>query len=158
MYNKKQIKAIVDVLKNTDRDSLKRVFTSGGYIWATNGYVALELGELRDDTEGFQVSLERLVGWYGTHGAKDTTTLMELKEPLDGTVPDMATLLHKEYGKPDEVRIDMQYLNLASRFLGVDRITFEENNSGCYRIKPLEDMHIANEAAGIKAYVMGERK
>lgn len=161
MYNKKQIKAIIDTLKDKSIDGrppLQQVFEQGGYLWATNGYVAFELGEVKDELKGKRITLERLVGWYGTHKANDTTTLTELLEDNEYGEPDMTTLLHKEYTEAQSVRIDMENLNLATKFLGVSKITFEQaNNNGatCYRIKPLESMQVASEAMEIKAYVMG---
>lgn len=65
MFNKKQIKAIIDTLKDRaieNRPALQRVFEQGGYAWATNGYIALELGEVKDEFKGKCVKLERLVG------------------------------------------------------------------------------------------------
>lgn len=160
MYNKKQVKAIIDTLKDKsidERPPLQQIFEQGGYMWATNGYVALELGEVKDELKGKRITLERLIGWYGTHGTKETTTLTELLEDNPHAEPDMVKLLHKNYTETQDVRIDMENLNLATKFLEVSQITFEQadnNGSKCYRIKPLEDMHIVNEAMGIKAYVM----
>lgn len=161
MYNKKQIKAIIDTLKDKSIDGrppLQQVFEQGGYLWATNGYVAFELGEVKDELKGKRITLERLVGWYGTHKAKDTTTLTELLEDNEYSEPDMTTLLHKEYTEATNVKISITNLNLATKFLGVDSIGFEQadnNGAPCYRIKPLESMHVAHEAMEIKAYVMG---
>ncbi len=164
MYNRKQIKAIIDTLKNSSIDGrppLQQVFEQGGYLWATNGYIALELGEVKDDLKGKRITLERLVGWYGTHKAKDTTTLTELLEDNPETEPDMVGLLHKEYVECKDPHFDISLMMTACNFLGVNDIALEESNndfSKCYRIKPLENMHVANEAMEIKAYVMGLAK
>lgn len=160
MYNKKQIKAIIDVLKDTDREVLKRVFEQGGYLWATNGYVALELGEVKDTLKDKQISLQALVGWYGTHKTNDTTMLTDLVEPSDTPAPDMVKLLHHEYIKPTEIMLDVRLLDTACKFLGVDKVSFEQNpqNSNCYRVKPLEDLPIQSRVLGIEAYVMGLTK
>lgn len=157
MYTKKQIKAILDVIKNTDREGLKRVFEQGGYLWATNGYVALELGEVKDTLKGTEIKLERLVGRYGTMKASETTLLTDLAEPTDSTTPDMANLLHKEYTKPDEILLNVQLLDTACKFLGVDKVGFEQNsqNHNCYRVKPLEDLPVYSSVMEIKAYIMG---
>lgn len=67
MYNKSQIKAIIKLLKSkaTDgRPTLKQIFEQGGFLWATDGYVALELGEVRDSVKGKRVTLEtHRLGW-----------------------------------------------------------------------------------------------
>lgn len=164
MYNKKQIKAIIDTLKNTSiegKPSLQQVFEQGDYLWATNGYVALELGKVKDELKGKRITLQALVGWYGTHKTKDTTALTELLEDNPEIEPAMTTLLHKEYKDCKEPRFDIDFMKTACSFLGVSQIALEQtdnNGSKCYRIKPLGDMHIANEAMGIKAYVMGLNK
>ena len=161
MYNKKQVKAIIDTLKDTSiegRPALQQVFEQGGYMWATNGYIALELGEVRDENKGKRITLQALVGWYGTHKAKDTTALTELLEDNPEDEPDIALLLHKDFVECKEPRFDVDLMKTACNFLGVSKIMLEEtasNGSKCYRIKPLESMHIANEAMKIKAYVMG---
>lgn len=160
MFNRKQVKAIIDTLKDTSiegRPALQQVFEQGGYMWATNGYIALELGEVKDELKGKCITLQTLVGWYGTHKAKDTTTLTELAEDNTYTEPDMTKLLHLNYIECKAPRFDIDLMKTACNFLDVRQIELEEtNNNGskCYRIKPLEDMHIANEAMGIKAYVM----
>lgn len=162
MFNKKQIKAIIDTLKDPaieNRPSLQQIFEQGGYLWATNGYIALELGEVKDEFKGKRITLERLVGWYGTHKANDTTTLTELMENNDCQEPEMCKLLHINFVEAHNPMFDMNMMNLATKFLGVSMIALEEaeNSVGskCYRVKPLEDMHVAHEAMEIKAYVMG---
>lgn len=165
MFNKKQIKAIIDTLKCPaieGRPALQQVFEQGGYAWATNGYIALELGEVKDEFKGKCIKLATLVGWYGTHKANDTTTLTELLTENTLGEPEMSKLLHNEYVEATNPMFDMGMMTLATKFLGVSRIALEEaeNSVGskCYRVKPLEDMHISNEAMGIKAYVMGLAK
>lgn len=161
MYNKKQINAIIKMLKDScidGRPPLQQVFEQGGYLWATNGYVALELGEVKDELKGKRITLPALVGWSGTHKSKDTTTLVELAEDNEYSEPDLCGLLHKEYTKAEDPKFDIDYMKIAADFLGVSRIALEQadnNGSPCYRVKPLESMHVANEAMGIKAYVMG---
>lgn len=162
MFNKKQINAIIKMLKDRSidgRPALQQVFEQGGYLWATNGYVALELGEVKDELKGKCITLPSLVGWSGTHTSKDTTTLTELVEDNKHLgEPDMSSLLHREYNTAEDPRFDMDYMKIATDFLGVSQIALEQatNNSlVCYRVEPLESMHVANEAMGIKAYVMG---
>lgn len=161
MFNKKQVTAIIKMLKDKSvegRPALQQVFEQGGYLWATNGYVALEFGKAKDKLKGKCIPLTALVGWSGTHKSKDTTTLIELVEDNEYGEPDMVSLLHKEYTKSDDPRFNVEYMKIATDFLGVSNIALEQadNNGGvCYRVKPLESMHVANEAMGIKAYVMG---
>lgn len=164
MFNKKQVNAIIKVLKDgaiDGRPPLQRIFEQGGYLWATNGYVALELGEVKDGLKGKCITLSALVGWSGTHKASDTTTLIDLIEDNEYGEPDITNLLHKDYTEASNPMFDITYLKLATDFLGVERIALEQadnNGSPLYRVKPLEDMHPANQAAEIKAYVMGLTK
>ena len=161
MYNKKQINAIIKMLKDSSidgRPALQQVFEQGGYLWATNGYVALELGEVKEELKGKRITLASLVGWSGTHKGKDTTNLTELVEDNEFPEPDMVSLLHKEYTKADDPKFDMECMKIATDFLGISKIALEQtpnNGSVCYRVKPLEKLHVVNEAMEIKAYVMG---
>lgn len=159
MFNKKQVNAIIKILKdNYERPALQQVFEQGGYLWATNGYVALQLGEVKDELKGKCIILSTLVGWSGMHKSKDSITLSELAENNEYEEPDMVSLLHKEYSTAHDPRFDINNMKIATDFLGVSQIALEQatNNSlVCYRVKPLESMHVANEAMGIKAYVMG---
>ncbi len=161
MFNKKQINAIIKVLKDPaidGRSALQQVFEQGGYIWATNGYIALELGEVNETLKNKCVPLLKLVGWSGTHTSKDTTMLTELMEDNELGEPEMTRILHKDYTKSEDPRFDARLLSIATDFLGVNLVSLEQaenNGSMCYRVKPLEDMHIMNEAMEIKAYIMG---
>lgn len=163
MFNKKQINAIIKMLKDDcidGRPALQQVFEQGGYLWATNGYVALELGEVKDELKGKCITLSSLVGWSGTHKSKDTTTLTDLVEDNECRTPDMCGLLHKEYAKSEDPRFDIDLMKIATDFLGVSQIALEQadhSGSVCYRVKPLERMHVANKAMETKAYVMGLR-
>lgn len=160
MFNKKQINAIIKMLKDhciDGRPALQQVFEQGSYLWATNGYVALELGEVKDELKGKCITLSTLVGWSGTHTSKDITTLTELVEDNEYSEPDMCKILHKEYTKADNPKFDMEFMKIATDFLGVSKIALEQasnNGSTCYRVKPLEDMSGVNRAMEIKAYVM----
>lgn len=160
MFTKKQISTIIKVLKDKyigERPALRQVFEQGGFLWATNGYVALELGEVKEENKNKCMKLESLVGWYGTHKTSDKITLLDLAEDNECQEPDMCKLLHNKYIPATNVKIDMQYLTLATSFLEVDKICFEESihNKNLFRIKPLEKMSIMNEAMEIKAYLMG---
>lgn len=161
MFNKKQINAIIKTLKDKcidGRTALQQVFEQGGFMWATNGYVTLELGEVKDELKGKRITLPSLVGWSGAHKSKDTTSLVELAEDNEYSEPDMESLLHKTYIDANNPQFNIDLLKVATDFLGVRNITLEQigiNGSNCYRVKPLEKMHISNEAIGIKAYITG---
>lgn len=160
MFNKKQVNAIIRVLKNKSLDgrpALQQVFEQGGYLWATNSYIALELGEVKDEFKGKCITLQTLVGWSGTHKANDTTTLVELAEDNQFPEPDMVSLLHQDYVKATEFCFNINLLKAATDFLGVNLFTVKmgSKNKKCYLVQPLEKLHVANRAMGTKAYVMG---
>lgn len=161
--NREQVKAIIKLLKSKDLDTrpaLKQVFEQGGYLWATDGYVALEVGEIKDEMKGKRFTFESLVGWYAVHTKKTDRLGTDLATDNDLQVPDMEKLLHKEYSTPKETpRFNIDFMKLACDFLGVKSITLEQNEN-CYRVKPLieDEMDIMTRAMESKAYVMGLNK
>lgn len=111
MFNKKQVNAIIKVLKDDaidGRSALQRVFEQGGYAWATNGYVALELGKVKDDFKGKCVPLERLVGWSEWNLPKDE------REKLWALTDDM-TLPYTDRGEDYHVRTDKNYSEFTEK-------------------------------------------
>lgn len=161
--NREQVKAIIKLLKSKDLDTrpaLKQVFEQGGYLWATDGYVALEVCEVKDEMKGKRFTFETLVGWYATHTKKTDRLGTDLATDNDLQVPEMEKLLHKEYGVPKETpRFNIDFVKLACDFLGVKSITLEQSEK-CYRVKPLieDEMDIMTRAMESKAYVMGLNK
>lgn len=157
--NKKQVKAVIKLLKSEDdtRPVLKQVFEQGGYIWATDGYVALEIGQAQDDIKGKCITLPTLVAWNATH--THATDMISEDEWQDNNFqePDMASLLHKNYDtltEPPMVNIDN--LKLACDFLCIKSFTLEKHDN-CYRVKPLneDEQPIIIRAMESQAYVMG---
>lgn len=160
MFTKKQISTIIKVLKDScigERPALRQVFEQGGFLWATNGYVAFELAEVKDEFKDKAITLEKLQAWNATHKASETTLLTELATDNEYSAPAMTTLLHQEYKEAKDFKFNIDFLKLATDFLGVKLFTVEVSttNPSCFRIKPLETMHVAHEAMEIKAYVMG---
>lgn len=161
--NREQVKAIIKLLKSKElntRPALKQVFEQGGYLWATDGYVALEVCEIKDEMKGKRFTFESLVGWYATHTKKTDRLGTDLATDNDLQVPEMERLLHKEYGEPKEApRFNIDFMKLACDFLGVKSITLEQSEK-CYRVKPLieGEMDIMTRAMESKAYVMGLNK
>ena len=53
MLTQRQVKEVVKLLKSKDlnyRPAFQQVFESGGYMWATDGYVTFELFECNSST------------------------------------------------------------------------------------------------------------
>lgn len=157
MYSKKQIKVILDVLKSKSiesRSCFQRIFERGSIMWATNGYVVLELGEVSDNMKNKCITLERLAGRYATMKASERLPIGDLMEENEFVEPDMASLVHKDYTDIKELKFDYNLLKVACGFLGVSKITLKQHDN-IYQVIPLEPMHVANESAEIKAYIMG---
>lgn len=164
--NKNQVKTIIKILKDKvidGRPPLEQVFEQGGYLWATNGYVAIEIGEVKDDHKGKRITLEALQAWNAIHTKKGDRVGDDLFEDNPYQEPDMETLLHQEYQEPAEnPRFDVNYLKAACDYLGITKASLEQSttNPNCYRVKPLDknEMDITTKAMESKAYVMGVMK
>lgn len=164
--NKNQVKTIIKILKDkvTDgRPALQQVFEQGGYLWATNGYVAIEIGEAKDHLKGKRITLEALQAWNATHTKKTDQVGDDIFEDNPYQEPDMATLLHHTYQEPTEnPMFDVSLLKTACDYLGVHSVSLEqsEKNPNLYRIKPLDEyeMDILTRAMESKAYLMGMAK
>lgn len=159
MFNKKQIQTIIKVLKFKGiegRIALQQVFEQGGFLWATNGYIVLELGEVNDEMKNKRITLQALVGWSETHKAKDTTSLIELAEDNEFQEPDIVKLLHQGYGEPKRFEFHIDLLKLATDYLCVKNFTVIQgiSNEHIFMVRPLEKMSQINELMEISAYVM----
>lgn len=158
--NREQVKAVIKLLKSKDlktRPPLQQVFEQGGYLWATDGYVALEICEVKEEMKNKRITLEALIGWYATHTKKTDRLGTDIMTDNEYQQPDMDKLLHTTYEKPTEPpKFNVDYLKLACDFLGVKSITLEQHEN-CYRVKPLSEseMDIMTRAMESKAYVMG---
>lgn len=161
--NKNQVRIIIKILKDkaTDgRPPLKQVFEQGSYLWATNGYVVIEVGEVKDDLKGKRITLEALQAWNATHTKKGDRVGDDLFEDNPYDQPDMKTLLHQEYQEPTEnPMFDVNLLKTACDYLGITKVSLEQSttNPNCYRVKPLDEdeMDITTKAMESNAYVMG---
>ena len=156
--NKAQVKAIIKLLKSEDgtRPALQRVFEQGGYIWATDGYVALEVGQAQDDIKGKCITLPTLIAWNATHTHATDMISEDEWQDNDEPTPDMVSLLHKEYDTLTEPpRVNIDNLKLACDFLGIKSMSLEKHDN-CYRVKPLntDEQPIIIKAMESQAYVM----
>lgn len=120
MMDKKQVKAVIDVLKiNTKTGrvgtSLDYIYIIDNWMYASNGYALLAL-ELRGGHEDLELSREDLEKWYKLAGNTSIFTAEDMK-PKEQTPPDFATLrnsLEKEFEKSGEtsVMFDPSYFKM----------------------------------------------
>lgn len=164
--DKRQVKAIIKLLKSraiVGRPPLQRLFEQGGYVWATDGYVAFEIGEAQPQLKGKCVPLTTLVAWNATHTHATDVLSEDEWQDNDTNPPDMVKLLHTDYDTLTEPPLlNVNFLKLACDFLGIESVSLERNsnNTNCYRIKPLNEyeMDILTRALESRAYVMGLHK
>ena len=168
MINKTQVKVLIKLLKDKaidERPPLKQVFEQGGYLWATNGYMTVEIGEVMDKLKGKRITLEALQAWNATHTKKTDQIGGDDFEDNPYNQPDMTFLLHDKYEAPTESPMfDINLLKLGCDYLGITGVSLEADNgrrlSYCYRLKPVNEneMDILTKAMDSKVYIMGLKK
>lgn len=163
--NRQQVKAIIKLLKSSElntRPALKQVFEQGGHLWATDGYVAFDICEAKDELLNKRAKLLDLVAWYATHKKATDIAGSDVFTNNDNQEPDMTALVKGEFIPSKEITIDIDKLKLACDFLGCQSISLEvsSKNNYLYRVKPLNEneMDILVKAMESKAYVMGIHK
>ena len=163
MINKSQVRVLIKLLKDKaidGRPPLRQVFEQGGYLWATNGYMAVEIGEVMDKLKGKRITLEALQAWNATHTKKTDQIGDDDFEDNPYDQPDMVTLLHNKYEAPTEnPMFDINLLKLGCDYLGIAGVSLEAciKNGTCYRLKPVneDEVDILTKAMESKVYVMG---
>ena len=116
MLTQRQVKEVVKLLKSKDlsyRPVFQQVFESGGYMWATDGYVAFELFKCDESTIGKCAGLNTLQRWLATSSNKD---MFSDWEDLSESMPDMRNLIHGEFtpSVPLAVAITSPKIKLSS--------------------------------------------
>lgn len=158
MLTQRQVKEIVKLLKVKDLDyrpSLQQCFESGGYMWASDGYVALELFECNEQTLGKCASLSTLQRWLATSSNKDTFS--EWEKLTDG-MPDMCNLIHGEWVEPSAIKFDIKKLKQCCDFLKTSQFTLKSSskNTNLHLVEPINDnMSVLERSMDSKAYIMG---
>lgn len=154
----RQVKEIVKLLKSKDlnyRPALQQCFESGGYMWATDGYVALELFECNEQTIGKCAGLNTLQRWLATSCSSD---MFDDWEILSDSVPDMCKLIHGDFEDPKIIRFDITKLKQCCDFLKTKRFMIKTStkNSQLHMVVPIDDNRsVLEKSMDSKAYVMG---
>lgn len=158
MLTQRQVKEVVKLLKVKDleyRPALQQVFESGGFMWATDGYVALELFECREQTLGKCATLSNLQRWLATSSNKD---MFNDWNELTDVMPEMCKIIHGEWIEPTSIKFDIKKLKQCCDFLKTTQFAIKASskNSNLYMVVPVNDgMSVLERAMDSKAYIMG---
>ena len=154
----RQVKEVVKLLKSKDlsyRPVFQQVFESGGYMWATDGYVTFELFECNASTLGKCAGLNTLQRWLATSNNKD---MFGDWEDLHDTMPDICSIIHGEFVPSTEIKLDIKKLKQCCDFLKTTQFAIKTSskNSHLNQVIPINDTRtILEKAMDSKAYIMG---
>ena len=154
----RQVKEVVKLLKSKDlnfRPVFQQVFESGGYMWATDGYVTFELFQCDDSTIGKCAGLNTLKRWLATTSNKDTFSDWE---DLSESMPDICNLIHGEFTPSVEVKLDIKKLKQCCDFLKTTHFAIKTSskNNHLHQVIPINDTRsVLERAMDSKAYIMG---
>ena len=158
MFNKKQVSAIIKLLKDKSieyREPLKKVFEEGGKLWATNGYVVFELGEVEEENANTCIPLAKLVGWAGTHKSSDVCVIYQLLEKNQDQAPLVSGLVGEpsDFVEPTSIKgFNVNYLKLATDFLGAEEFGLRvgKKKEDLYQVVPIVDK--GGRASDVRTY------
>lgn len=158
MLTQRQVKEVVKLLKTRDLDgrpTLQQVFESGGFMWATDGYVALELFECREQTLGKCATLGTLQRWLATSCNKD---MFDSWDELTDAMPEMCKIIHGDWVEPTSIKFDIKKLKQCCDFLKTTCFTIKTSskNNNLNQVIPISDSRtVLERAMDSKAYIMG---
>ena len=158
MLTQRQVKEVVKLLKSKDlnyRPVFQQVFESGGYMWATDGYVAFELFECNDLTLGKCAGLNTLQRWLATSNNKD---MFSDWEDLNDAMPDMCSIIHGDFAPSVVIKLDIKKLKQCCDFLKTTQFAIKTSSKNNYlnQVIPINDTRtVLERAMDSKAYIMG---
>lgn len=158
MLTQRQVKEVVKLLKSKDlsyRPLFQQVFESGGYMWATDGYVTFELFECNDSTIGKCAGLNTLQRWLATSSNKD---MFSDWEDLYDDMPNICDIVHGEFTPSSGIKLDIKKLKQCCDFLKTTQFTIKTSSKNNYlhQVIPINDSRtVLEQAMDSKAYIMG---
>ena len=158
MLTQRQVKEVVKLLKTRDLDgrpALQQVFESGGFMWATDGYIALELFECREETLGKCATLGTLQRWLATSTNKD---MFDSWDELTDAMPEMCKIIHGDWEETTSIKFDINKLKQCCDFLKTTQFTIKTSskNHNLNQVIPINDSRtVLERAMDSKAYIMG---
>ena len=154
----RQVKEVVKLLKSKDlnyRPAFQQVFESGGYMWATDGYVTFELFECNELTIGKCAGLNTLQRWLATSSNKD---MFGDWEDLHDDMPAMCNIIHGEFVPSADIKLDIKKLKQCCDFLKTTQFAIKTSskNKNLNQVIPINDSRsFLEQAMDSKAYIMG---
>ena len=154
----RQVKEVVKLLKSKElnfRPVFQQVFESGGYMWATDGYVTFELFKCDASTLGKCAGLNTLKRWLATSGNKDTFSEWE---DLYDDMPNICDIIHGEFTPSAEIKLDIKKLKQCCDFLKTTQFAIKTSskNKNLNQVIPINDTRsLLEKAMDSKAYIMG---
>ena len=154
----RQVKEVVKLLKSKDLDyrpAFQQVFESGGYMWATDGYVTFELFKCDASTIWKCAGLNTLQRWLATSSNKD---MFSEWEDLSDAMPNMCNIIHGDFTPSVEIKLDIKKLKQCCDFLKTTqfKIKTSSKNPNLNQVIPINDSRTDLERAmDSKAYIMG---
>jgi hypothetical protein len=154
------VKELIKILSSKDLDfrpALQQVFACNNKLYATDGYIAIEILE-SDNVAGKCMTLQQLKVWEATHPDKNDMVSADDLQPLEDSMPDMEKLLSGNFEKPCRVALDIKKLKQCCDFLKCTQFEVKQNsnNENLYQIIPIGDgRSILEKAFDSKVYLMG---
>lgn len=158
MITQRQVKEVVKLLKSKDlnfRPVFQQVFESGGYMWATDGYVTFELFKCNESTIGKCARLNTLQRWLATSSNKD---MFSDWEDLSDDMPNICDIVHGEFTPSAEIKLDIKKLKQCCDFLKTTQFAIKTSskNKNLNQVIPINDTRsFLEKAMDSKAYIMG---
>ena len=154
------VKELIKILSSKDlefRPALQQVFACNNKLYATDGYISIEILE-NDNAVGKCMTLQQLKVWEATHPDKNAIVTGDDLQPLEDSMPDMEKLLSGNFENPCKVAFDIKKLKQCCDFLKCTQFEVKQNtnNKNLYQIVPLDDNRsILEKAFDSKVYLMG---
>lgn len=157
MLTQRQVKEVVKFLKSKDisyRPVFQQVFESGGYMWATDGYVTFELFKCDASTLGKCAVLSTMQRWLATSSNKD---MFSEWEDLSDSMPHMCNIIHGEFTPSVDIKLDIKKLKQCCDFLKTTQFAIKTSskNHNLNQVIPINDTRSDLERTmDSKAYIM----
>jgi len=165
MLDKAQVRAVIKLLSNSDlitRPALRQIFEKDGWLWATDGYVAFKIAEIKDELKGKRITLDDLKAWNKAHTKASDRIGNDIFTDNEFNQPDMLSLFECEFEPSADPWFDATKLKLACDLLEITGVRLETSkaNRNLYKVVPLDENepHVMTRAMESQVYIMGLQK
>lgn len=160
--NKRQVKTCIKVLKTKDMDlrpALQKAIVDDGTLYVTDGYVVLEICDVKEDMNGRCFTLDTLIKWNAVNTKSTDMLDYTLASTNFDSVPQIKKLIGDIFEPTAGAKFNIDKLKLCTDFLGVKNVKLQvsKSNPHLYQVIPcnMDEMDIMTKAMGSKAYIMG---